>query len=209
MPCQHFAPRYDAPYAYRNFNQHAVMGTLNPTDDKHQSILSSSEVSPGDVMSLNKPAETRSKPAKMTPQEKIEKLRRRQQMRAMLAIQKQQQRLAHQVSSGDYPLSGCSFEQNQNFRMEKSDVEPDEILNTLPCYDPCSPKKGCDPSRISSIDSYSVEDTVLYQLQDIISRVCHFICPLFYQNLNNGMYSRVFRYCMMLKSSSSKISFCS
>lgn len=189
MPYQQFAPRYDAPYAYRNFsNQHAAMGRLNPTDDEHQSILSSSEVSPGDVMSLNKPAETISKPTKMTPQEKIEKLRRRQQMRAMLAIQKQQQRLAHQVSSGDYPFSGCSFEENQNFRMEKSDVEPDEISNTLPRYDPCSPNRECDPSRISSIESYSVEDSVLYQLQDIISRVCHFICPLFYHNLNNTLF---------------------
>ena len=33
------------------------------------------------------------KPQRMTPQEKIEKLRRRQQIQAMLAIQKQQQQL--------------------------------------------------------------------------------------------------------------------
>lgn len=171
MPYQHFPTPYGV-YAYGNFsNQHPVMDILNPTEDEHQPILSSSEASPGDVISLKKPAETTAKPTKMTPEEKIEKLRRRQQMRAMLAIQKQQQQLDRQAPSGEYPLPHMSCPEDQVQHIEKSDPDADEILRTLPCYDPGSPNKGDDSSRISSIDDYSVEDTVLYQLQNIISRL--------------------------------------
>lgn len=172
IPYQHFSSPYGASYAYGNFtNQYPAMRMLKQTEDEHQSILSSSEVSVGDVISLNKPVGTTSKPTKMTPQEKIEKLRRRQQMRAMLAIQKQQQQLGHHASSGDYLRSRKSCTEDRIQHLEKTDLDADEILSTLPCYDPGSPNKGDDSSTISNTNDYSVEDTVLYQLQDIISRL--------------------------------------
>ncbi|XP_021774434.1 protein LNK2-like isoform X1 [Chenopodium quinoa] len=169
---QNFSTPYGAPYACGNFTSNPALRMLKHTEDENQSILSSSEVSPGDV--INKPVGslgTSTKHTKMTPQEKIEKLRRRQQMRAMLAIQKQQQRLGHQASSGDYSRSRKSCLEDPVRHMENSDLEVDDILSIVPCYDPGSPNKGDDSSMISNIDDYSAEDTVLYQLQDIVSRL--------------------------------------
>lgn len=172
MAQQHYSTPYGSPYAYGNFaSQYPVMRTLKPREDGNHSILSNSEASPGDVISLNKPFEANTKPTKMTPQEKIEKLRRRQQMRAMLAIQRQKQRLGHQASSGDHSLSRRSCQEATVRHIEKTDLDTDEILSTLPCYDPGSPNKGEDSSTISNVNDYSVEDTVLYQLQDIMSRL--------------------------------------
>ncbi|KAL2898273.1 Protein LNK2 [Bienertia sinuspersici] len=171
VPYQNCPAPYVAPYAYGNFiNQYPAMRMLKPMKDDHLSILSGPEAKPGDII-LNKPVDVAQKPAKMTPQEKIEKLRRRQQMRAMLAIQKQQQRLGHQASSGDYSHTHKSLQEDQIQLMEKSDLEADEHLSILPCYDPGSPKKGDDSSTISNINDYALEDTVLYQLQDIVSRL--------------------------------------
>jgi hypothetical protein len=98
----------------------------------------------------------------MTPQEKIEKLRRRQQIQAMLAIQKQQQQLVHQK---------CSQE-NQIQHVEGADLEVED-LSTLASFDPNSPIEQDDSNTVSlAVNDYSMEDTVLYRLQDIISKVC-------------------------------------
>ncbi|XP_021859802.2 protein LNK2 [Spinacia oleracea] len=172
IPYHQFSSPYGAPYAYGNFtNQYPAMCMLKQTEDEHQYTLSSSEVRPGDITTVNNPVVTTTKPQKMTPQEKIEKLRRRQQMRAILAIQKQQLRLGHQASSEDYSHSRKRCLEDHVRHMEKTDNEAGEILSTVPRYDPGSPTKGDDSSMISNIDDCSVEDTVLYQLQDIISRL--------------------------------------
>jgi hypothetical protein len=98
----------------------------------------------------------------MTPQEKIEKLRRRQQIQAMLVIQKQQQQLVHQK---------CSQE-NQIQHVEGADLEVED-LSTLASFDPNSPIEQDDSNTVSlAVNDYSMEDTVLYRLQDIISKVC-------------------------------------
>ncbi|XP_057520144.1 protein LNK2 isoform X2 [Amaranthus tricolor] len=172
MPYQHFSTPNNVAYAFGKFSStHPVMDMKNVTEDEHHSILSGSEGSPGNVISLNKPIETSTKPTKMTPREKIEKLRRRQQMRAMLAIQKQQLRLGQQASNGDFNISDKRCQDDQVQQIGKGDLVPDEILSGLPCCDPGSPNKWEDSSKISSIEDHSVEDTVLYQLQDIISRL--------------------------------------
>lgn len=175
MPYQHFATPNNVAYAFGKFSSpHLVMDMKNVTEDEHQSILSGSDGSPGNVISLNKSVETSTKPTKMTPREKIEKLRRRQQMRAMLAIQKQQLRLGQDASNGDFNISDKSCLEDQVQQIGKSDLVLDEILSGLPCCDPGSPNKWENPNKISNIEDHSVEDTVLYQLQDIISRVCNF-----------------------------------
>jgi hypothetical protein len=95
----------------------------------------------------------------MTPQEKIEKLRRRQQMQAMLAIQKQQQQLVHQK---------CSQE-NQIQHVEGAGPEVED-LSTLASFDPNSPIEQDDSNTVSlAVNDYSMEDTVLYMLQELVT----------------------------------------
>lgn len=119
----------------------------------HQHTLSSCEASPGNSNHLNKSQDTSSKSLMMTPQEKIEKLRRRQQLRAMLAIQKQQQQFSYQPAK-----EGGSVEEN---------------LSCIPSLDPNSPLEQGDSNTVClAVESYSVEDTALYLLQDVISKVC-------------------------------------
>ncbi|KAL3622608.1 hypothetical protein CASFOL_034019 [Castilleja foliolosa] len=87
-------------------------------------------------------------PSAMTPKEKIEKLRKRQQMRAMLAIQKQQMQFGNQGSVSEH--SG----------MDGGKVEPN------------SPMEHYDPYSISAaFDNNSVEESVLYRLQDTIANM--------------------------------------
>ncbi|KAH9604009.1 hypothetical protein KSS87_015077 [Heliosperma pusillum] len=106
----------------------------------------------------------------MTPQEKIEKLRRRQQMRAMLAIHKQQQQLSQQASCVDYPLSLKICQEDSFLHMEKAELEVNENLSAYSC-NPGSSNKRANVTMICDMDEYSSADMVLYQLQDIIARL--------------------------------------
>ena len=75
-----------------------------------QPLLSRYEASLGVMNPVSKSVDL-VKPLTMTPQEKIEKLRRRQQMQAMLAIQKQQQEFSHQVPSSNKSMNEkCAIE---------------------------------------------------------------------------------------------------
>ncbi|CAH9096233.1 unnamed protein product [Cuscuta europaea] len=90
----------------------------------------------------------------MTPQEKIEKLRRRQQMRAMLATQRQQQ-IGNQVLSTDHYMG----------------VE-DNMCTIPSIVDPNSPLEQNDPSTAGiSFEDQSMEQSVLNRLQDIVSKL--------------------------------------
>lgn len=127
----------------------------------HQQVPSGYEVPHCNTNILNKSAEVPLKPLTMTPQEKIEKLRRRQQMRAMLAIKKQQQQLA-QKSSHD----------NQMQLLEAGNIEVDESMSSLPSLDPHSPIEQDDSNTVGiAFDNCSMEETILSRLQDIISKL--------------------------------------
>ncbi|KAK6163045.1 hypothetical protein DH2020_002886 [Rehmannia glutinosa] len=102
------------------------------------------------------------RPPAMTPREKIEKLRRRQQMRAILAIQKQQLQFGNQASVSDHSS------------MEGGKVEVDEGLSNFPSVEPNSPIEQYDSNAIGpAFDNCSVEESVLYRLQDTIAKVSH------------------------------------
>ncbi|CAK7336558.1 unnamed protein product, partial [Dovyalis caffra] len=141
-----------------------VLSHIQSGEFKHQPLASGyevSSVSSGNANPINKPADCPVKPQRMTPQEKIEKLRRRQQIQAMLAIQKQQQQLVHQK---------CSQE-NQVPLVEGADLEVDD-LSTLASFDPNSPIEQDDSNTISlAVNGYSTKDAILYRLQDIISKL--------------------------------------
>ncbi|XP_020215263.1 protein LNK2 isoform X2 [Cajanus cajan] len=133
-----------------------------------QHLLSGYEASLGVMNPVSKPVDL-VKPLIMTPQEKIEKLRRRQQMQAMLAIQKQQQEFGHQIPSNNKSMNKkCDIEMHSQV-CDGADPEIED-LRTLPALDP--PTEQDDSNTISSaIDDHFVEDTVLYMLQDIISKL--------------------------------------
>ncbi|XP_027343859.1 protein LNK2 isoform X2 [Abrus precatorius] len=160
---------YMASSVYGNLtNTYPAVPMLSQTqsrDLRHQPALSGYEVSPGIVNPVMNSVDSL-RPQTMTPQEKIEKLRRRQQMQAMLAIQKQQQQLGHQVcSTGKSSTQKCPPE----IQSHHSDGT-DEDLRNLPALDP--PIEQDDSNTISvAVDNDFVEDAILYRLQDIISKL--------------------------------------
>ncbi|KHN21307.1 hypothetical protein glysoja_024807 [Glycine soja] len=134
-----------------------------PMLSQTQPALSGYEVSPGIVNRVNNSVDS-VKPQIMTPQEKIEKLRRRQQMQAMIAIQKQRQQLGHQV-----PSKSSTQKCPPEIQSHLSDGT-DEDLRTFPALDP--PIEQDDSNTMSvAVGNDFVEDTVLYGLQHIISKL--------------------------------------
>ncbi|XP_042395872.1 protein LNK2-like isoform X1 [Zingiber officinale] len=117
---------------------------------------------------LSRLSDSASRP--LTPQEKIEKLRRRQKMQAMLAIQQQQQQFAHPSTSDSGVPQSCSPKKqpvesrtnsaadlisNKHFPAERNILADQE-----------------EPWTISSIiDGQSLEETIYYQLQDAIEQL--------------------------------------
>lgn len=135
---------------------------------RHQPVLSGYEASPVMVNPLKIPVDS-VKPQTMTPQEKIEKLRRRQQMRAMLAIQKKQQELGHQVPSTSKSMTQKCHPEIESHLSDVTDPEIED-LRALPALDPPIEQDGSNKISMA-IDNDFVEDTILYRLQDIISKV--------------------------------------
>lgn len=133
--------------------------------------LSGCEVSTSATNSLSRFPVTFTKPLKMTPQEKIEKLRRRQQMQALLAIQRQQQQFSNQVSSSDHSVAQkCHDDQIQLIPGGNIDVE--ENVCTLLSIDPNSPVEHDGSNKIPMVvDDYSVEAITLHRLQEIIAKL--------------------------------------
>ncbi|KAL3829790.1 hypothetical protein ACJIZ3_018592 [Penstemon smallii] len=135
------------------------LAQFHPGEGNCELMSSGYEVPLASANSLKKSVDAAVKPPAMTPKEKIEKLRRRQQMRAILAIQKQQQQFGNQVSVIEHPT------------MEGGSIEVDENLSSLP-YNADSPLEQDDSKTISmSFNNCSVEESVLYQLQDTITKL--------------------------------------
>jgi len=164
---QNIVNPYVASSVYENLTStYPAMPMLSQTqsgDLRQQPVLSGYEVSPGIVNPVKNSLDS-VKPQIMTPQEKIEKLRRRQQMQAMIAIQKQRQQLGHQVPSTSKSSTPKFHPEIQSHLSDGTD----EDLRTLP-----APDLEQDDSNTMSVavgDDF-VEDTILYQLRDIISKV--------------------------------------
>ncbi|KAI3448808.1 hypothetical protein Pfo_005473 [Paulownia fortunei] len=160
----HFSGPLMASPLYGNVVNHypatSVLAQLHPGDGNRELVSSGYEVPPGNANSLKKSVDAAVKPPAMTPKEKIEKLRRRQQMRAILAIQKQQQQFGNQVAVAEHS------------NMEGGNVEVDESLSIFPSLDPNSPIEHDDFNTISvAFDNWSVEESVLYRLQDAIAKL--------------------------------------
>ncbi|KAF3448779.1 hypothetical protein FNV43_RR09492 [Rhamnella rubrinervis] len=172
---QNISNQFAAPSVYGNMMNSCpavpVLSHVRPEEFKHQSLLSSYEVSPSNVLDANKSAEAPGIPLTMTPQEKIEKLRRRQQLQAMLAIQKQQQQFGRQISYSNHSTTQNCPQENQIQQFEDADLEVEDLV-TLPSIEPNSPIEQDDSNTISAaVEDNSMEETILFRLQDIISKL--------------------------------------
>ncbi|KAL0848012.1 hypothetical protein Bca101_021259 [Brassica carinata] len=118
---------------------------------------------PATAISLNMVTDASARPSTMTPQEKLEKLRRRQQMQAMLAVQRQQQ-LHHQVPLADQYITQNCCQDNPLQLVDKANLQG---LTAMPSSDPSS---SLEPGDSAAVDNSS-EFSVLYRLQDVVAKL--------------------------------------
>lgn len=153
-------------------NPYPLMPLVSPTlsgECKKNTLMSGYEESSGSASHVNNAVDIPEKSLSMTPQEKIEKLRRRQQIQAMFAIQKQQQQLTQHVS-GHSVAEKCT-QKNQVPPLEKPNGEVAD-MGPVASLDPSSRLEyDYSDSMSMAVDDYSVEDTVLQRLQDAITEL--------------------------------------
>lgn len=177
---QHIPDQYLHPPAYGNLlNPFPASPLGSPSlqsgKPNGQATVSQREISPGEVNPINRQVDSSDRPPTMTPQEKIEKLRRRQQMQAMLAIQKQQEQFNNQASS--YSIAQKGPVKSQVQRLDGADFGLDH-MGALPPVDTSSVVEQDDSNTNSiAVVDYAAEDVVLHRLQDIIAKV-YYSLPL-------------------------------
>lgn len=105
----------------------------------------------------------------MTPQEKVEKLRRLQQMQAQVAIKQQHQQYSHQ--SAGVNITQSFSQNNQTLDAMTSTVTTDDAHKVSPSEQKMAVEQ--DESKRTSSLTYGppVEETTYYQLQDVIGKV--------------------------------------
>ncbi|XXG53319.1 hypothetical protein AAC387_Pa03g1427 [Persea americana] len=108
----------------------------------------------------------------MTPQEKIEKLRRRQQIQAMLAIQQQKQQLGHHVTCIDQSINHNCSQENKGHDSLQTNFESDENVMKFPSQELNLPTEQEGSSKISTWnDESTLEETIFNQLQDVMRKL--------------------------------------
>ncbi|XP_020113883.1 protein LNK2 isoform X2 [Ananas comosus] len=107
----------------------------------------------------------------MTPQEKIEKLRRRQQMQAMLAIQQQQQQFG-QVSGGDTLVPQAVSPRKKNRDSLTSSDVVEGATNMVSSSEMTNQGAHDESQKISTMgDDPYLEERIYYQLQDALGKL--------------------------------------
>lgn len=143
--------------------------------------------------SPNSPSNVASRPLTMTPQEKIEKLRRRQQMQAMLAIQQQQQQFAHPSTASESGVPQAYSPRKQAEESMITSSSADAIANKI-----SSPEQNIlvdqeELWKISTmIDDHSLEETIYYQLQDALAQV-NILSSIFCSSKQFGLMPKMLR----------------
>ncbi|MCL7025610.1 hypothetical protein MKW94_023345 [Papaver nudicaule] len=128
----------------------------------------SSQVSLKNASPLQKLPGVLSRRTTMTPQEKIEKLRRRQQLQAVLAIQGQQQQLGHQFTCADSDTQrGVQDNRSQD---TEGKIEVDKNNKLVGSFESDWPIEQDDSVAVIT-DDCSLKQRVLDQLQDVIAKL--------------------------------------
>ncbi|KAJ0255348.1 Protein LNK2 [Hirschfeldia incana] len=138
--------------------------------DVNKNQLMQPSYNPAAAISSNMVTDAASaRPSTMTPQEKLEKLRRRQQMQAMLAIQRQQQQFRHQVPVGDQSITQNCCRENPLQLVDKTNLQG---VTGMPSFDPSSSLELDDSGNFAAaaVDNPS-EFSVLYRLQDVVAKL--------------------------------------
>ncbi|XP_048134555.1 protein LNK2-like isoform X3 [Rhodamnia argentea] len=170
---QQISDPYAQSAAFRNYAE-SFPAIISPTSFQSgevmcQTVFPGYEVSAAYVDSTGKRLDSPGKPPTMTPQEKIEKLRRRQQMQAMLAIKKQLQQFGDQVSSPSDAQMLTLESPNQHSKGAHLEVDD---LSSLPSTDISSSIEQDSSTFVSAaVDGRSIEDVVLNRLQDVIAKL--------------------------------------
>lgn len=145
---------------------HTHMHIQDPVTPILPQFHSSSKVPSGRSQTLNKFPASSANPLTMTPEEKIKKLRRRQQLRAMLAIRKQQKQFGHDTSESQQSL----YQKNtirDRLQLVGGNLEVD--VSTLHMHSPAEQDYSGTMSLAS--DDCCPESAILYRLQDIVAKV--------------------------------------
>ncbi|XP_063941088.1 protein LNK2 isoform X1 [Daucus carota subsp. sativus] len=127
---------------------------------------SSSKVPSGRSKTLNKFPASSANPLTMTPEEKIKKLRRRQQLRAMLAIQKQQKQFGHDTSESQQSIYQ-KYTIPDQLQLAGGNLEVD--VSTLNMNSPAEQDYSGTMSLAS--DDCCPESAILYRLQNIVAKL--------------------------------------
>eukprot|EP00262_Sarcandra_glabra_P011111 TRINITY_DN26829_c0_g1_i1.p1 TRINITY_DN26829_c0_g1~~TRINITY_DN26829_c0_g1_i1.p1 ORF type:complete len:775 (+),score=157.46 TRINITY_DN26829_c0_g1_i1:180-2504(+) len=161
-------------YATHNFPVMPLLPHIRSERDQSEPPLPSYEFSPGSMQYENpskKLPDAPSRPLTMTPQEKIEKLRRRQQMQAMLAIQQQQQKFDQHITCTDPSITQKYPQDNQDQGEISVDIEVEEHTKNPP-LEPNLLVEEDGSNKISmSTDECSLAETIFNQLQDSMEKL--------------------------------------
>ncbi|KAL8098293.1 protein LNK2-like isoform X2 [Apium graveolens] len=110
-------------------------------------------------------------PLTMTPQEKIKKLRQRQQLRAMLAIQKQQKQFGHPTSESEHSICQNHTITDQMQPMG-GNLEVDNGTSTILTLDTNSPlEQDYSGTMAMATDDCSAGNEILGRLQDVVAKL--------------------------------------
>ncbi|KAG2325007.1 hypothetical protein Bca52824_007735 [Brassica carinata] len=165
MPNQHMATSGFGNHI-NPYSSVPVVSAFQRPDVKNQ--LMHPSYNPATAISVNMVTDVSSRPSTMTPQEKLEKLRRRQQMQAMLAIQRQQQQFRHQAPGADQSIAQNCCQENPLQLVDKTNLQG---LSAVPSFDPISSLELDDSGNFAAAADNPSEFSVLYRLQDVVSKL--------------------------------------
>ncbi|PVH38726.1 hypothetical protein PAHAL_5G333900 [Panicum hallii] len=175
-PVQHSNQFIFPGYGYPAYPFPTIRLVSNVQAEDHQTkspatSYQTSADSPKHASSKEKCQDIPSRPLRMTPQEKIEKLRRRQQMQALIAIQQQQQQFGQEGSGSDTIVPQTYSTRNKNPDSLGSSIVIDG--NTNKVFSPeMMPTSHDEVHRSSAIsDDPYIEEKIYYQLQDALGKL--------------------------------------
>uniref|UniRef100_A0A0D9Y950 Protein LNK2 n=1 Tax=Oryza glumipatula TaxID=40148 RepID=A0A0D9Y950_9ORYZ len=163
-------------YGYPSYQFPGIPLMSNIQAESHQTKPSTTNYrtsidSPKQSSSAEKSQDIPSRPLMMTPQEKIEKLRRRQQMQALIAIQQQQQQFGQDGSGSDTMVPQAYSPKSKNPDSLGSSVVIDDNANKVFSLE-LIPTGHEEIQKSSGIpDDPFIEEKIYYQLQDALAKL--------------------------------------
>ncbi|KQK04457.1 hypothetical protein BRADI_2g13610v3 [Brachypodium distachyon] len=127
--------------------------------------------SPKHSSSTEKPQDMPSRPLMMTPQEKIEKLRRRQQRQALIAIQQQQQQFGQEGAGSDTMVPQSYSPKKKNPGSLGSSIVTDENANKVLSPEQISTGHEEIQQNSGILDDPFIEEKIYYELKDALGKL--------------------------------------